>query len=174
MKLPRFSLGRGHERQTSTANDVLTDGTNSRTYLRFQPCIFVVGAFENIHKPVVIPMRNRIKLVRMASRTFQSQSHHGGTKNIDFVRNHINAVGHISGDVGPCSIRSHSQESRRYQVVIDLLCNLRRGFVVGQFVAGNLFQQEPIKWLVSVEGTNHIISVSPRVRSRQILFSLAF
>ena len=71
-------------------------------------------------------------------------------------------------------VRGHAQEAGRDQVVVQLRRDLRRVLVVGQFVAGELFEQEAVVRLVGVERADDVVAVAPGVRPRQVLLALAF
>ena len=79
------------------------------------------------------------------------QAHHRRAEDVDLVGDHLDAVGDEAGDVRPGRVRGHAEEAGRDEVVVDLRRDLPGVLVVGQFVAGELFEQEAVIRLVGVE-----------------------
>ena len=96
-------------------------------------------------------MRDRVELVAVAAGALQRQAHHGRAEHVDLVGDHLDPVGEEAGDVRPGRVGGHAQEAGGDQVVVDLRRDLRRVLVVGQLVAGELFEQEAVVRLVGVE-----------------------
>ena len=148
------------------------EGRGERADLGLEPVVLVVGPLEDRDQAVIVAVRDRVELVGVAAGTLQRQPHHGRAQDVDLVGDHLEPVGEEAGDVRPGRVGGHAQEAGRDQVVVDLRRDLRRVLVVGQFVAGDLFEEEPVVRLVGVERPDDVVAIALGVRPGQVLLAL--
>ena len=59
---------------------------------RLQPVVLVIRAFKDGGQPVIVALRQRIVLVRVAVRALHGQAQDGRAKHIDFIGDHVQPV----------------------------------------------------------------------------------
>ena len=135
--------------------------------------MLVKGAFEDVQETVVIPLRDRVVLVRMAAGALECQAEHRGAKHLDFVGNDFEPVRNKVGEVVPGRVRRHAEETSGDHVIVYSRRDLGCVLVIRQFVAGELLKQKAIIGLIGVEGTNDVIAIAPSVGPQNVLLTLA-
>ena len=156
------TLFRNHVRQDPTGG--LRLGLSGHK-CRFQPIVFVVGSLEDVYQAVIVALWNRIVLVAMTTSTFKRQAQNDTAKDFYLVADHLEPFGREVNDIRAGAIRSHAEEPSRHQVVDNLLGDDRYILVISQFIAGNLFQEKPIVWLVVVKRPDNVVAIAVSVRT---------
>ena len=119
-----------------------------------------LGAGENAGERVVVARGDGVVLVIMATRAADAEAHHCCAHHVDLVGDHVHReiVIHCLGRLG-----AEREEAGGHEMPIAL------GIVLGgQQVAGDLLGKKTIVRRVAIEGLNHIIPITPRMRERGI------
>ena len=141
---------------------------------RRHPVVNVVRPLKDGNQAVVVSLRNRVVLMRVALGTLQSEAQDSGTERFDFIRDHFKPLGNRVDDVRPGPVRSHPQKRGRYQSVGHFVVDGGGIFEIVEFVAGQLFKQKTIVRFVIVERPHDVISKPPGVRSDRIRAAFTF
>ena len=130
---------------------------------RGQPVVFVEGPFEEGGQPVVVPLRDGVELVVVATGAAHGQAQQAGAEDLDLLADDLDAVGHEVGQAVAGLVVHHSQETGGDQVVHGFASEDGLAGQVRQLVTGKLFQQEAIVGFAGVERANDVVPETPGV-----------
>ena len=112
--------------------------------------MLVIRTFKHGGQAVIVALRQRIVLVRVAVRALHRKAQDGRAEHIDFIGDHVQpVVGEIHFALAG-GVRRHPQERRGDEVVHHLLRDHGRMLVIDQLVACDLLLEELVVRFVVV------------------------
>ena len=132
-----------------------------RAFFGMQPVVRIVGRQKEAFDAVVVGVRNRIELVRVAAGTVDRETEHIRGDVLDRVEHDLVAdVGRVRaprvGDVG--RLPEEAGGDQRFDVARLEAVGVAP---IDEFIAGDLFEQEAVVGPIVVEGADHVVAVLP-------------
>ena len=120
-----------------------------------------IGAAKDAGHRVVVPGRDRVKLVVVAAGARDGQAEERPGRHVDLLIDDVELEEHLVALVQ--RLGAKREETGGDQFLVG-----RFAFVAAKQVAGNLFPHEPAKRLVVVKRVDHVVAVAPRVRVGEV------